>query len=230
MSQRLGRLVPLRNAAYDYFTTIDPQLHDVQIMPKEVYKQLVEISERDPVTGLLNRLAFNKCFAQEVERSIRYNSRFTLAIIDVDHFKTFNDQYGHKVGDRVLKTVAGIIAAMIRKLDQGFRLGGDEFVLILPEVASPDARHVVDRIRKQISRSGFEKPVTISCGLATFRDDTADPQKLFTLADSSLYVAKDRGRNCVAAYCEGESPPSMWRRMWGMVLRRHVKPAVARRF
>lgn len=209
MSQRLGRHVTLRQTAFDYFTVVDPRIEDARIMPREVYRQILTVSEKDAVTGLSNRLAFNKRFAQEVERAVRYNSRFTLVIVDVDNFKSFNDDYGHTVGDRVLKLVASIVSSMIRKTDQAFRLGGDEFVLILPEIMSQDAWYLIDRIRRQIVRVGFEKKVTISCGMATFRDDTADPQKLFTMADSALYVAKDRGRNCVATYNEGPEKPSL---------------------
>lgn len=209
MSRRLGRHVALRQAAFDYFTAIDPRIEEARIMPQEAYRQLLAISERDAVTGLSNRLAFNKRFAQEVERAVRYASRFTLVVVDVDHFKSFNDNYGHAVGDRVLKTVASIVASMVRKTDQVFRFGGDEFVLILPEIVSKDAWHLIDRIRRQILRAGFEKTVSISCGMATFRDDTADPQKLFTMADSALYAAKDRGRNCVATYNEGATRPSL---------------------
>lgn len=213
MARRLGRMISLRQAAYDYFTSVDPRLENPKVLSDEAYKELLSVSEKDTVTGLSNRLAFNRRFAQEVERAIRYRCCFTLGILDVDHFKEFNDLYGHRVGDLVLKTVSNIISTMTRKLDQAFRLGGDEFVLVLPEVTSEEGYHLVERVRREISHVAFEKQVTISCGLATFRVDTNDPQKLFTMADRALYRSKDLGRNCVTTYHEAKNPPTGWRRI-----------------
>lgn len=166
---------------------------------------------RDELTGLPARRALNQAL-------LKLGSRYTIAMLDVDHFKKFNDTYGHDVGDQVLKMVAACIAT-VRGGGKPYRYGGEEFTVLFPGKTCDEARPHLERLRELIADSAFtvrspsrprkkgDKPVkgsersvkiTISIGVAERNDDQRDPHAVIKASDKALYRAKSAGRNCVA--------------------------------
>ena len=169
---------------------------------REKNKQLEELSITDSLTGLYNRSHLMDTLAAEVARSRRHNRLFALLIMDMDHFKSYNDTYGHLAGDEVLRRTGFLLKESIRSSDYAARYGGEEFVLILPETGAEDGVEMAERIRNQIAEKemgsdGSPLKVTVSVGVASFPRDGDDPHSLMKRADAALYEAKRRGRNCV---------------------------------
>ncbi len=160
-------------------------------------------AQRDPLTGIYNRLAYDERIAQEYARWKRYQSPLSLILWDLDYFKRINDSYGHKAGDKVLRTIAQIFAAQLRATDFTARYGGEEFVSLLPETDLTVALTVAEKLRAAVAQCGFhfrgaEVPITLSCGVVQFRGaDT--PESAFERADVALYAAKQGGRNQCSA-------------------------------
>ena len=159
----------------------------------------------DGLTGLYNRRFFNEELSREVSRSYRHFLRMSLIMIDVDHFKKYNDQNGHQAGDEVLQRVAAILRNETRICDMECRYGGEEFVLILPETSKEEALGLAEKLRRKIYETefphGYKQPsgrLTVSLGVATFPEDASDDKSLIEVADDGLYRAKENGRNCVA--------------------------------
>lgn len=168
---------------------------------REKVKKEKENALRDPLTGLFNREAYDNKINSLISDS-KINQKFaSLLIWDVDHFKKFNDTYGHVIGDKVLKAVANKLGLSLKGNYFLARYGGEEFVMILPGVTASEAVHFANNIREEISRVTFlfkSKPIkiTISCGIADIHaKDNAEC--LFERADKALYEAKKKGRNCV---------------------------------
>lgn len=167
-------------------------------------------AERDALTGLPNRRTLMDRVTVEIERCSAYNSKFTLAMIDVDNFKHYNDNNGHAAGDEALKKVASLLASGLRRTDFAARYGGEEFTLLLQNSAHEDARRTADRVRRMVAEADFpfreKQPmgmVSISVGLATYPDDAKDVTALFKAADNALYQAKEGGRNRVVVHESG---------------------------
>ena len=124
--------------------------------------------------------------------------RSSLLLVDIDHFKSFNDRFGHAAGDDVLKRIAAIIMATVRADDLVFRFGGEEFVVICDDMAATPALALGERIRRAVASSGDGLArVSVSVGIATCAQDASDYDGLFAVADQRLYQAKAAGRNCV---------------------------------
>lgn len=184
---------------------------------EEEIARLTIAADRDHLTGLGNRRSFESRLASEWRRALRHGSHFTLALIDVDHFKLFNDAYGHPAGDLALRAVAGCLAGVLeRPADGAFRVGGEEFALILPDTDECGAGVIGGRVRRALqaaalphgsSQSGF---VTASIGsCSTIARDGEQPGHLLTLADQALYDAKRAGRD--RAVCVRSRSPSVRR-------------------
>ena len=158
-----------------------------------------ESMRKDPLTGVFNRLAYEEQLQSEYQRWKRFGNPLTFLIWDIDHFKEINDQYGHAVGDEVLRGVAQQLAERVRSTDFVARFGGEEFAMLLPGADVKAALNLADQLRCGIAEAEFGKgeirvPVTISCGLSCFeRGDS--PQSVFGRADHALYRAKQAGRN-----------------------------------
>lgn len=175
---------------------------------REKNKQLEELSITDSLTGLYNRSHLMDTLAGEVARSRRHNRPFTLLIMDIDHFKRYNDTYGHLAGDEALRRTGFLLKESIRSSDYASRYGGEEFILILPETGAEDGVELAERIRNQIAEKemgsdGSPLKVTVSVGVASFPTDGDDPHSLMKRADAALYEAKRRGRNRVVMSGEG---------------------------
>ena len=160
-------------------------------------------AERDALTGLYNRRAFDHQLAAESARFERYRRPFALIIMDIDHFKQVNDSHGHDAGDVVIKGVAEIIANSLRDVDIAARYGGEEFALLLPETDKSHAIDIAERIRKRIEGAhfnwqGIAIPVTSSAGVAAMPERQQEVADLVRAADQLLYEAKRGGRNRVA--------------------------------
>jgi diguanylate cyclase (GGDEF)-like protein len=172
---------------------------------EEANRQLEQLSITDALTGLANRRRFNEALAAEWRRARHAGEPMSLALIDIDHFKLYNDHYGHQGGDACLRLVSGAMKGALRSGSELLaRYGGEEFVLILPGTALAAAGLVGERLRAAVA--GLNEPhvksshgiVTVSVGIATLVP-TADtpPERLIELADAALYAAKREGRNRV---------------------------------
>ncbi len=171
---------------------------------KELSRRFRDLAIRDGLTGLYNHGYLLDALAGEVSRAMRYDRPLSVIFLDVDHFKQYNDQFGHQRGDMVLKQVSQILKDEIRKTDIAARYGGEEFVLILPETSKKDAFVVAEKVRKAVQESiandvADEGPttVTISAGVASYMEDGTDATELIAKADAAVYTAKNDGRNAV---------------------------------
>ena len=168
---------------------------------------------RDPLTGLFNRRYFEESLDREIHRAERRGLTVGLVMIDVDHFKKFNDTYGHEGGDAVLRDVGRLVRTSVRGEDVGCRYGGEEFVLMLTETSLDSLCERTEELRKAISseqtvfRGQLLKSVTISCGVAIFPQHGSSPEELLRAADAALYVAKERGRDRLVVAAEMPGVP-----------------------
>ncbi|HVG23509.1 MAG TPA: diguanylate cyclase [Thermoanaerobaculia bacterium] len=162
-------------------------------------KQLLELSQTDPLTSLRNRRAFDERIGETFEHARRYDRPLSLAIVDVDHFKSINDTHGHDVGDAVLRRIAKIMALVTRQTDFVARIGGEEFAILLPETALFEALQFGEKIRSAIAAEPVEgHELRVSIGIASFpHSDVPGEAELFRAADQALYRAKMNGRNRV---------------------------------
>lgn len=164
--------------------------------------QLRELSITDSLTGIFNRRYFEERFLEELHRSDRHNLSFSLALLDVDDFKIFNDTEGHVAGDEILKYIASIARDSLRISDVISRFGGEEFAVIMPQTEMEEAFLVAERIRKsvreQLPRTWGKFPrdnVTVSIGIATFPSEGENRDELIRNADKALYMAKMQGKD-----------------------------------
>ena len=167
-------------------------------------RELRLLSTRDRFTGLLNRAVFNEQLEREVAYSRREGGRFAVAMVDIDHFKRFNDTYGHAGGDEALRLVAATLRNTCRESDVVARYGGEEFALILPAVRRGRAQDLLERFRRVVAAtpihlSGRARPVsvTISIGVSSFPEDGLTAAQVLACADERLYEAKEGGRDRV---------------------------------
>jgi len=168
---------------------------------RERYEDLLARSGRDALTGALDRGRLEHLGRKRVEEAALAGRPLSLLIIDIDHFKSFNDRFGHTAGDIVLQRIVRIVTATVRPGDTVFRFGGEEFVVIADDLTRVAALALGERVRRDIaSHMEADVPlVTVSIGLATCADDASDYEGLFDCADRRLYLAKSAGRNCVVA-------------------------------
>ncbi|MEI7694949.1 MAG: GGDEF domain-containing protein [Chlorobium sp.] len=176
-------------------------------------KKLDEIYIRDEKTNLYNYRHFKEHLVIDIERAKRLNDKVSLAMIDIDYFKLYNDTNGHLAGDTTLKLMADVISSQCRAYDVPSRFGGDEFALLFPKTDTGTARDIAERLRKIICDAPFmnEKhqpsgELTVSIGIATFPDDALDWPTLISNADRALYRAKADGRNKVVMFSSMASP------------------------
>jgi diguanylate cyclase (GGDEF)-like protein len=175
-------------------------------------KQLAEQATTDPLTGLNNRRSLQKQLDQELVRAGRGRHSLAVILLDIDHFKRFNDTWGHQAGDEVLKRVAEVIRKGIRTSDIAGRYGGEELITILPEATAQAALARAEAMRREIEAQQLEHAgdslgsVTASFGVAVFPDHGNDSVSLIRAADDALYEAKTAGRNRVVV--SGRNQPA----------------------
>lgn len=186
-------------------TQIEEQLAEVRQNFVELQKSLAELRDEATtyaLTGLLNRRGFDKAISECLSNAARTGKPLCLAVCDIDHFKTFNDQHGHLVGDQVIKFIAKTLKDSLREGDVASRFGGEEFALLLPSTSVEDARVLAERIRNAVAGKRIMKratkeaigQVTISIGISSYTAQQ-NPEDLFQAADKNLYEAKSGGRN-----------------------------------
>ena len=171
------------------------------------YQQTKELTNRDELTKLYNRRYFFERMEREVERAKRYNRKLSLLMIDIDHFKNYNDTYGHLHGDEVLRQIAVTLEKNLRKVDIVARYGGEEFLVLLPETDKRNGVRVAEKLRKSVEKHDFHSKVpnlgpgkiSITLGVSSFPMDTDDSFELLDMADKAMYFGKAQGRNRVCA-------------------------------
>lgn len=173
-----------------------------------LFQETLELSMTDGLTGVLNRRAMQARLELEWSRAQRDESAIGVVMLDIDHFKVYNDQHGHQMGDETLRRVSQLIQKNIRKVDALARYGGEEFLVILPRATPEKAQEVAKKLRRAVEQTdfvrGYMQPlgrVTISCGSASAPHDADNIDALIEQADRALYVAKETGRNraCIAS-------------------------------
>jgi diguanylate cyclase (GGDEF)-like protein len=165
-------------------------------------QRLEELARTDPLTGLPNRRAFDRELPLRFQHSRRYGRPLSVVMIDIDHFKAINDQYGHPAGDAVLKKLARILHACTRDSDFVARIGGEEFVVLLPETPLLESLQFAEKIRAAVAAADFSSigpdRVTVSIGVGNVPHSHLDSaEALLAAADVALYRAKENGRNRV---------------------------------
>jgi diguanylate cyclase (GGDEF)-like protein len=166
--------------------------------------EMAELAMKDTLTGIYNRRHFMAGLDSEWKRFRRYERPLSVLLLDIDHFKSINDRFGHDVGDQVIITVARLCASKTRDSDVAARIGGEEFAVMLPETNLDDARAAAERLRAAVADEPFATRtgplnVTVSIGAALAEANVAGIAELMKRADEALYAAKHAGRNCVAA-------------------------------
>jgi len=168
---------------------------------KEKAGEFEQLSVTDSLTGLLNRRYMEARLAEEIKRSNRHGFPMSFMMLDVDHFKSYNDAFGHPAGDIALKLVGHVIRETLRSADVAARMGGEEFAILLPQTTGDEAMAIADRIRHHLEIAEFpNRRVTASIGVASCSADLCISADLVSAADQALYEAKRHGRNRVLSY------------------------------
>ena len=167
---------------------------------KELEQRLRNLATTDELTGLLNRRAGYAAFEQLLKLAVRHNNDLCIAIMDLDNFKAINDNHGHQVGDKVLKSAANTFASRVRSSDVLMRWGGEEFLLVMPQTRPEDAFHVCEDLRQQLAEktlrtSTGDVQCTVSIGMRHLTEHNDSIKKLVKDADAALYRAKSLGKN-----------------------------------
>lgn len=163
-------------------------------------KKFSQISNTDPLTEISNRRKLDATLDYELKKQQRLENHLSLAIMDVDNFKSINDTFGHSQGDSVLKKISQILILNIREMDTVGRWGGEEFCIIFPSTSLENAVLLLERIREEINKYDFHIPQKITCsfGVSCSTGLNTNADKLITMADDALYEAKENGKNRVA--------------------------------
>lgn len=191
------------------------RLKNVQL--EQSMRKLQTAAATDHLTGLYNRRMFAEILERSYSEAVRYRFDLTCLMCDLDHYKALNDTLGHQVGDKILVATAEVIRATLRSSDHAARYGGDEFVMLLPHTSMEMAINVGERIRQQVVPATQRHTmtgagVTLSIGIACLKQDQpATADAMVAMADRALYVAKDRGKNCIVTFGEigaASQPPA----------------------
>lgn len=204
-------LVHVRQAAERFRLVKDNQalVHNLEHLVEARTKELRAVNERlsflartDSLTKVYNRRAFFEKFSEELERSARYSRPLVVVMLDVDHFKAFNDMEGHICGDEALKRIAQILTTNKRKSDAVARYGGEEFIMMMPETTKQNAVDMCERLRLAVEETRFQGReegafLTVSLGVSEYPTQGESMEQLIEAADQALYQAKKAGRNQV---------------------------------
>ena len=206
LGERLG-ILSLVSATPDSFEAHDIQplesLGDIcaaAIQNAKHIQSAHQLAYLDGLTGIHNRRYFEMRITEELERAQRYNSRLSVLMIDIDNFKRLNDEFGHLLGDEVLRQFSGIFQQQLRKGDVLCRYGGEEFAILIPQTAGANALEVAEKLRRTVETwhfPGVPRTVTISVGMAEFPEYGTTRDEIVAAADAALYAAKQAGRNRV---------------------------------
>ena len=190
-------------ASLNLFQAIAPQLAIAidRSNLKEKAGEFEQLSVTDSLTGLLNRRYIEERLMEETKRSNRHGFPMSFMMLDVDHFKSYNDQFGHPAGDEALKLVGHVIRETLRGADVAARYGGEEFAILLPQTTADEAMTIAERIRDNVEHTNFaNRRVTLSIGVASCSAELCSSANIVSAADKALYEAKRLGRNRVRAF------------------------------
>ncbi|MFC1753005.1 GGDEF domain-containing protein [Thermoproteota archaeon] len=167
---------------------------------KNIYSIMLQEAQKDELTGFYRREGFDSFLENILKEANLNKSKCSIGIVDIDHFKKFNDKYGHLFGDEVLKYIASTLRLTLEEAGYIFRYGGDEFVVVFPGSSSEDAYKLMKSCNHSVANRPFSNKgklivITVSCGVAGFPADGKDREKLFKRADDALYFSKRYGRN-----------------------------------
>lgn len=208
LGEKLG-VIALDSAQKDVFHQDDVQpLESVAdicaaaIQNASYFDRMKQLAYVDGLTGIHNRRFFELRIVEELERAGRFQGRMSVIMVDIDNFKRVNDEFGHLLGDEVLRAVSSLMKQQLRKMDIVCRYGGEEFAIVAPEISSENAFRVAEKLRRKIESHhfpGVPRPVTISCGVADYPTHGMTRDEVVAAADAALYAAKEAGRNKVRA-------------------------------
>ncbi|MDQ3368775.1 MAG: diguanylate cyclase [Myxococcota bacterium] len=206
--QLIASLSSKNQALLEMNRELEAKIHERTHELAEANSRLAQLAVTDGLTNLYNHRHFHERLTLEVERSQRSGLPLSLLMLDVDHFKRFNDTFGHPAGDEVLRQLARVLADTRRANDVVARYGGEEFAVILVDTAKFTAAKVAERVRERIYAHDFSEAaphvgkLSVSIGVATFPEDSGDAEALVRAADTALYAAKHAGRNRVVLATE----------------------------
>jgi diguanylate cyclase (GGDEF)-like protein len=187
----------------ELFHAIAPQIGVAvdRALLQEKAGEFEQLSVTDPLTGLLNRRYIEERLTEEVKRSNRHGFPMSFMMLDVDEFKSYNDQFGHPAGDEALKLVAHVVRDTLRGADVAARFGGEEFSILLPQTTGEEAEMIAERIRHNVEQADFpHRRVTLSIGIANCSAELCSAKNIVSAADKALYEAKRAGRNQVRTF------------------------------
>lgn len=220
--QSLGVLVLSSNRANAFSNSEVQPLESVAdicataIQNSHYVERVKQLAYLDGLTGIFNRRFFELRIAEEIERARRFSTGLGVIMIDIDQFKRLNDEFGHLLGDEVLRQVSSILHRQLRKIDVVCRYGGEEFAILLPETNCQYTLAVAEKLRRMVEAwqfPGVPRAVTISAGTANFPEHGTGRDELVSAADAGLYAAKQKGRNRVCLAPDPEQEPARGREM-----------------
>jgi diguanylate cyclase (GGDEF)-like protein len=211
-NQAIGVINADNKGEDDVFNTDDLQLLSafanqaaIAIQNAQLHQEVKQLAITDGLTDLYNFRYLQERLEEETKRAQRFRRPLALIMADIDHFKEFNDTYGHPEGNKVLKVLANILKVNVREIDIVGRYGGEEFIIILPEADREEAQKIAERIRIKIEGYSFQnkedhlnnpdKKITLSLGVTSYFQESISPQNLIYKVDQALYQAKRKGRN-----------------------------------
>jgi len=193
-----NKVVEKISAMNDEMVDLSRELNKKNIELERTKKRIEKIMKTDPLTKLLNRRDLYTFLNEEIDKYKRFGYPVVLMMMDLDHFKEINDNYGHDKGDLVLQAFSNLIKKSIRKKDMAFRFGGEEFLVILTETDLESGRQIAERIRlnqREYSNSEIPEIPTVSIGLTAYGNEKDSMKKVLKRVDEALYLAKNNGRN-----------------------------------
>jgi len=209
LSEDLSSIIGKMNEQVSLLARFEKELGAAKEELRVSHGKLKSLAVIDELTGLFNRRYFNTRLQEEFERANRYDHPIALMMIDIDDFKAVNDNFGHTIGDLVLKELSDLLGSSVRKADMVFRYGGEEFAIVLPETEEPFATTIARRIGRKVEGHVFLEEdddvhinLTVSIGVCAYRRHTGDAMDIVRDADRALYRAKRLGKNSVVGYSE----------------------------
>jgi diguanylate cyclase (GGDEF)-like protein len=209
VAERTAELQRANNELTTTNATLKQTVADLELAQEEIMRQnkaLEQLASRDPLTGCFNRRVFFEQLEKALAESLEHKAELSCVMVDIDHFKGINDQFGHAVGDQSIQAVARSLTAELRLTDVICRYGGEEFCLIFPRTTLAEACVLAERLRERLQieagssvRAAPQLSITVSCGVASTAFGAETPLALIDQADKALYAAKEGGRNCVMA-------------------------------
>lgn len=198
ISKILNRNVEISVATLDYLTNIKNEIKNPKLIGEAFIGKIAEITSIDPLTKLFNRQYLFLKLKEELNRYKRYETTFSILMVDIDDFKSINDSFGHQKGDEILSKFGNILEESKRELDICARYGGEEFIIILPHTDMKESYKIAERLRLIIIEKFENDNLTVSMGVSNCPDSAKTIKSLIKEADNSLYKSKSMGKNRVS--------------------------------